>query len=73
MKITSSSAGTEEKKKRKEKKTKQNKNGPANGELRREMQPHRRALGRKGPTCPYHEIERSCPQILLGLVYGPIL
>lgn len=33
-------------------KRKKNRNGPANGELRRETQPHRGVPGRKGPACP---------------------
>lgn len=48
VRITSNIAGTEDKKK----KEKKNRNGPANGELRRVKQPLRRALGREGPTCP---------------------
>jgi len=47
VRITSNIAGTED-----EKKTKKKRNDPANGELRRVKQPLRRALGRKGPTCP---------------------
>lgn len=51
-------------------KAKQNRNGSVKRELGREMQPHQRVLGKKGPvsaaTCRYSKIERLAPEILLG-------
>lgn len=61
--------------KKKKKKERRNKNGPANGELWREKQPHRRALGKKGPTCPTIDgrSKRACPPVLYGMIFGPTL
>lgn len=46
-------------------KWKRNRNGPVKRDPEKEMQPHKRVLGKKGPMCPatcgYPKTERACP------------